>query len=70
MSGDTNYTGFDIELWEEIADELRMEFTYHETDLKGIFNDLVEGRADVAFSCITITNEREKIVDFSHHYSI
>jgi len=29
---------------------------------------LVAGDADVAFSCITVTNEREKIVDFSHHY--
>ena len=26
------------------------------------------GKADVAFSCITVTEEREKIVDFSHHY--
>jgi ABC-type amino acid transport substrate-binding protein len=62
------YTGFDIELWEEIAKALGRPFTYHETDLKRIFKDLVEGQADVAFSCITITEEREKIVDFSHHY--
>ncbi len=62
------YIGFDIELWEEIAKELELEFTYNETDLKGIFKDLVEGNADVALSCITVTEEREKIVDFSHHY--
>jgi polar amino acid transport system substrate-binding protein len=62
------YTGFDIELWEEIAQELELVFTYNETDLKGIFTDLVEGNADVAFSCITVTGEREKMVDFSHHY--
>ena len=68
MESDTTYTGFDIELWEEIAQELELTFTYNKTDLKGIFTDLVEGNADVAFSCITVTNEREKIVDFSHHY--
>ena len=68
MHNDNTYTGFDIELWEEIAQELELDFTYNETDLKGIFTDLVEGNADVAFSCITVTNEREKIVDFSHHY--
>jgi polar amino acid transport system substrate-binding protein len=62
------YTGFDIELWEEIAQELELAFAYNETDLKGIFTDLVEGSADVAFSCITVTGAREKIVDFSHHY--
>jgi len=28
----------------------------------------VAGKSDVAFSCITVTVDREKIVDFSHHY--
>ena len=68
MHYNSTYTGFDIELWEEIAQELDLAFIYHETDLKGIFTDLVAGKADVAFSCITVTNEREKSVDFSHHY--
>jgi polar amino acid transport system substrate-binding protein len=68
MHHDSTYTGFDIELWEEIAKQLDLPFTYHETDLQGIFKDLVDGHADVAFSCITVTEEREKIVDFSHHY--
>jgi len=62
------YTGFDIELWEEIARELQLPFTYYETGLEGIFQDLVEGRADAAFSCITVTDRRERVVDFSHHY--
>jgi polar amino acid transport system substrate-binding protein len=68
MHYNNTYTGFDIELWEEIAQEIELGFAYNETDLKGIFTDLVEGNADVAFSCITVTNERGKIVDFSHHY--
>jgi polar amino acid transport system substrate-binding protein len=68
MHHNSTYTGFDIELWEEIARELKLAFTYKETDLKELFADLAEGKVDVAFSCITVTNEREKIVDFSHHY--
>jgi polar amino acid transport system substrate-binding protein len=68
MHYNSTYTGFDIELWEEIAQELELTFTYNETNLKGIFSDLVEGNVDVAFSCITVTEEREKMVDFSHHY--
>ncbi len=68
MHSNGAYTGFDIELWEEIAQESELTFAYNKTDLKGIFTDLAEGRADVAFSCITVTEEREKIVDFSHHY--
>jgi polar amino acid transport system substrate-binding protein len=62
------YSGFDIELWEEIARELKVDFRYHETRLKDMFAEVAAGDADVAFSCITITDEREKIVDFSHHY--
>ncbi len=62
------YTGFDIELWEEIAKELNLEFNYKRTDLKDIFTDLADGKTDIAFSCITVTADREKIVDFSHHY--
>jgi len=68
MNYDSTYTGFDIALWEEIAEELELNFTYNETNLQGIFTELAEGNADVAFSCITVTEEREKIVDFSHHY--
>jgi ABC-type amino acid transport substrate-binding protein len=68
MHNNSTYTGFDIELWEEIAQELNWSFAYNETDLNGIFTDLIEGNADVAFSCITMTKEREEIVDFSHHY--
>jgi ABC-type amino acid transport substrate-binding protein len=68
MHADSGYTGFDIELWEAIARDLDWAYTYYETDLKGIFTDLVAGKADVAFSCITVTDEREKLIDFSHHY--
>ena len=62
------YTGFDIELWEAIAQDLGVSFRYQETDFKEMFTDLVEGRADVAFSCVTVNDKRERIVDFSHHY--
>ena len=61
------YTGFEIELWEEISKDLGLEFAYYETSMDRIFTDLIEGNAHVGFSCITITHEREKLVDFSHH---
>jgi ABC-type amino acid transport substrate-binding protein len=67
MKSDEGYTGFEIELWEEISKELGLEFSYYETNMDGIFRDLIEGRSQVGFSCITITHEREERVDFSHH---
>jgi len=67
MKSDDGYTGFEIELWEEISRDLGLDFAYYETDMDGIFKDLIEGKAQVGFSCITITDEREQLVDFSHH---
>ena len=67
MESDGGYTGFEIELWEEISKDLGLEFTYYEADMDRIFKDLIEGKAHVGFSCITITHKREELVDFSHH---
>jgi polar amino acid transport system substrate-binding protein len=67
MKSDEAYTGFEIELWQEISKDLGLEFVYYETNMDRIFRDLIEGNAHVGFSCITITHEREERVDFSHH---
>jgi ABC-type amino acid transport substrate-binding protein len=67
MKSDDVYTGFEIELWEEISKDLGLEFTYYETNMDGIFTDLIIENAQVGFSCITITHAREQLVDFSHH---
>ena len=68
METEGQYTGFDVELWEQIAKDLKLEFNYRLADQWGIFSDLVEGNADIAFSCMPITHEWEETVDFSHHY--
>ena len=67
MKSDGAYSGFEIELWEEISKDLALEFTYYETNMWGIFGDLIDENAHVGFSCITITHAREELVDFSHH---
>ena len=67
MKSDEVYTGFEIELWEEISKDLGLEIAYYETNMDGIFGDLIDENAHVGFSCITITHEREERVDFSHH---
>ena len=68
METNGQYFGFDVELWEQIAKELKLDFRYRLTDQWKIFSDLVEGKADIAFSCMPITHELEETVDFSHHY--
>ena len=68
MEAGSRYTGFDVELWEQIAKDMKLEFNYRLTDQWRIFSDLVEGKADIAFSCMPITQELEETIDFSHHY--
>jgi ABC-type amino acid transport substrate-binding protein len=41
---------------------MKLEFNYRLTDQWRIFSDLVEGKADIAFSCMPITREWEETV--------
>ena len=65
---DGNYTGFDIELWETIAEDLGLEYEYREVEFPQIFKDLPDKKADLAVAGITINQQREEFIDFSHRY--
>jgi ABC-type amino acid transport substrate-binding protein len=63
------YIGFSIELWDEIAKELDLEYElYGEKTVTDLLNSVSSGNTDVAIAGITITSEREKNVDFSHSF--
>ena len=63
---DGKFSGFSIDLMNDIADEAGFEIQYVEVDSVGAQLDAVrEGRADAAISAISITSGREKTVDFS-----
>ena len=60
------YSGFSIELLNDVADEAGFDIEYVEVDSVGAQLDAVrEGRADAAISAISITSGRERTVDFS-----
>jgi len=63
---DSLLTGFSIELWEDIAKELDMEYQYFPTDMEGLLGGIVDGAYDMALGAITITPLREELVDFTH----
>lgn len=65
---EAGYSGFDVDLWEAIADELDVATSYREVLFPQIFDGIKRGEADLAMAGITITAEREKLMDFSHHY--
>ena len=61
--------GFSIDLWNELARRMRVEFTWSVVPTHSdLLRAVQRGEADVAISAITMTPEREKVVDFSYPY--
>lgn len=60
--------GYSIDIWEAIAEAEKLDFRYiKEISVKEKLRSLVQyGKADVAVGGITITEDREESVDFSH----
>jgi ABC-type amino acid transport substrate-binding protein len=69
LSGDQPI-GVSIDIWHAIADKLRIEYEYVESEgVDGKLKNLKEGKTDIAIGGITITQAREGVFDFTHpHY--
>ncbi len=63
-----NWHGISIELWKEIAAELKMEYQFQELSLEDLLLGVRDGRLDAAVAAFTINAERERFIDFSHPY--
>ncbi len=60
--------GFDMEIIAEVAKRAGFEYDLQTMDFNGIIPALQTGNVDIAIAGITITEEREQIVDFSDPY--
>ena len=60
--------GFDMEIIAEVAKRAGFEYEMNTMDFNGIIPALQTGNIDIAIAGITITEAREKIVDFSDPY--
>lgn len=68
MKKGDEYEGFIVELWNAIAKELGLKFKYVECQkVQDLFSDLIQKKIDVIVAGSTQTEERERLVDFSHH---
>lgn len=65
-SGD--WRGLTIDMWERIAVSSGWTFRYEERSLAGLLEGLQDGSLDVAAAALSITSEREELVDFSHAF--
>jgi polar amino acid transport system substrate-binding protein len=64
---DGTYSGFSVDLWTEVArrNNWAFEWKYNET-VTQVVDDVAQRRADIGIAGITINQERESVVDFSH----
>lgn len=65
---DGKYTGFDIDLWAEIAKRIGVEYELKPMDFNGLIPGLATGNLDAALAAIFIKSSREEKIDFSHPY--
>jgi ABC-type amino acid transport substrate-binding protein len=65
----TELTGFSIDLWHAVAQSLKVDTVWVEVATVGDQLRAVEtGKADAAIAAITITKEREAVIDFTQPY--
>jgi ABC-type amino acid transport substrate-binding protein len=62
------WTGISIELWEDIAAEMGLKYQYQEQTVKGLLDGVVNNSLDAAVSALTLTTEREEVIDFTHSF--
>jgi polar amino acid transport system substrate-binding protein len=67
---DGNYTGFDIELMEEIADRMGVELEWQDIAFDGLIGSIQNDKIDAIIAAMSATAEREEQVDFTDPYFI
>jgi ABC-type amino acid transport substrate-binding protein len=69
VNADGTYTGFTVQLWEEVAARAGLGTEYEEVGSVAQQLDAVaDGDADVGATAISVTNDREARLDFSYPY--
>jgi len=65
---DGTWHGISIDLWDIVARELELEYELREYDLQGLLDAVKTGEVDAGVAALTITGEREQIMDFTHPF--
>ncbi|XOU94568.1 MAG: transporter substrate-binding domain-containing protein [Candidatus Kerfeldbacteria bacterium] len=61
-----SYSGFEIELWEKIARDLKLDYEYVYYPFVEVLPKLKNAEVDIAIAGITINGEREEYLDFTY----
>lgn len=68
--GSGGWQGLSVDLWQEVADRRNIDFEYVEATLEDTITGLENGDIDAAVAAISVTADREAILDFSHPYYV
>jgi polar amino acid transport system substrate-binding protein len=60
------FTGFEVALWEAVADQLGVESRYEHHTLSGLLRKVKNRQVDIGFAGISKTEGRERDLDFTH----
>jgi polar amino acid transport system substrate-binding protein len=62
------WSGLSIELWEHLANKLELDYRFQEQDLESLLSGVRSNSLDAAVAAITVTAERERVMDFTHPF--
>ncbi len=64
------YTGIDLDIFRAFCEQRGVPFEMTPYDWVGMLGAITSGRADVAFSGISITEKRKEVMEFSNAYMV
>lgn len=64
------YSGLTVHLWDHIASELDLNYRFEETSIQNMIEGTADGTYFASASALTITADREELVDFTHPYIV
>lgn len=67
-ASDGNWTGFEVDLAMAICDEMGRSCEIAPTGWSGIIASLTSGRIDMIMNSMSITEQRQEVIDFSQPY--
>jgi ABC-type amino acid transport substrate-binding protein len=67
-AADGSWTGISIELWRHVANDLHLQYRFEERTLQQLVDDTAARSLDAAVAALTVTAERERVVDFTQPF--
>ncbi len=62
------WQGIAVDLWRLVATDLKLDYTFVESSLPELLKGIEQGDRDIGVGAITVSEEREKVMDFSQPF--